>query len=173
MIVLSWLLYIAFITYVQYGVVFNSVGSIKTVFESGKFWLNFTLIVVFCAMIDLFTYSYTTLFSKNVAGTLMILVNERKGLNNRVDLPDEIENYLKKYDIYTVDKKENENKSNIKIYNQVSEDFRSIKDELDINDERYFNNNKLKQTNPYVANLVVDELEAQNIKTELSKPKPR
>jgi hypothetical protein len=137
---------------------------------SGKFWLNFTLIIVLCAMIDLFTYSYNTLFSKNVTGRLMILVNERKGLNNRVDLPDEIENYLKKYDVFMIEKKQEapENKY-VNLNRYASEDFKSIENELGINDERYFDNNKLKQTNPYVANLVVDELDDKVVKVNRNK----
>jgi hypothetical protein len=78
----------------------------STVFFSGKFWLNFFLIVGACAFIDLVTYSYDTLFANNLAGTLMVLVKERGGLNDRVDLPDIVSSVLKKYDIYRQEKKE-------------------------------------------------------------------
>jgi hypothetical protein len=100
MIVCSWLTYFGFIVIAHYGLNFNSVATMSTVFFSGKFYLNFFLIVVTCGIIDLSTYVYNTLFARNLAGTLMVLVKERGTLNNRIDLPDIISKALKKYDIY-------------------------------------------------------------------------
>jgi hypothetical protein len=134
---------------------------------SGKFWLNFVLIIVSCGMIDLVTYSYNTLFMKNITGTLMVLVNERNGLNDRIDLPENVEQYLRKYDVFGTDNKEV--RGVIVPLKFVNEDYQKIENGFESIDIR----NKDKKMNPYVANLVVDELTPKNIKVESSKPSPK
>jgi hypothetical protein len=101
--VCSWLCYFGFIIIIHYGITFNSVATMSTVFFSSKFYLNSSLIVVTCALIDLTTYAYDTLFSKNLAGSLMILVQQKRAYADRTTLPYIVLQALKKYDIYKIE----------------------------------------------------------------------
>jgi hypothetical protein len=94
------------------------VATIATVFFSGKFYLNFFLVIVTCALIDFATYSYHTLFTNNLAGALMILVKERGLVNEKIDLPPIIAKVLKKYDVYK--KLEGDNNNYIESVDNVS-----------------------------------------------------
>lgn len=100
MLVLSWFLYGAFIVYAHVSPMITSFGTMKIAFASGEFHLNFVLIVGTCFLIDILTYSFNNLFMTNYSGKLMGLVKERNGLNNNIDLPEEIKEVLKKYDNY-------------------------------------------------------------------------
>jgi hypothetical protein len=111
MLITSWLSYIGFLVIVHYRPEFNSVATMAVVFFSGKFYLNFFLVIVTCAMIDFTTYSYNTLFTNNLAGALMVLVKERGYLNEKTNLPYIVAKALKKYDIYK--KEDDENKIDI------------------------------------------------------------
>jgi hypothetical protein len=174
--VCSWICYIGFIVIVHYGVTFNSVAIMATVFFSGKFYLNFFLIIITCAMIDLTTYSYDTLFANNLAGTLMVLVKERGSLNDKVDLPPIVSRALKKYDIYKQDERE-EDDNNKNRYSdgrdnmiEVSE---TVKDIGPINKENEPGNSDFKK---YRANTFVsssnekhsNEIRAENIQVSSS-----
>jgi hypothetical protein len=103
MLITSWFCYIGFLVIVHYRVEFNSVATMAVIFFSGKFYLNFVLVIVTCAMIDFTSYAFSTLFTNNLAGALMVLIKEKGNINDRYDLPQLIVKALKKYDIYRQD----------------------------------------------------------------------
>jgi hypothetical protein len=106
--VFSWLLYLLFLVYVHFGSQFKSIGTMATVFFSGKFYLTFVLIVGTCYLFDTFTYTWDSLFNNRITSTMMRLVKWRGVVNDTKDLPKEVIDCLNKYNVYdNDDKKEN------------------------------------------------------------------
>lgn len=120
MFVLSWLLYFAFVIYVHFSPSYNSVGTMGVAFFSGKFYFNWLLVVGTCFAIDLCTSSYYILFGNNLAGTLMVLRKQRGTLDNNVDMPRQVEEYLKLFNAYGGPKVEDPNKAPYSIAKHVN-----------------------------------------------------
>jgi hypothetical protein len=100
MVILSWVIYLAFILYIHSSTMMSSAGTMAVAFGSGRFYLNFVLIVGSCAIFDYFTYAASTLFSGSLSGTLHNLVKKRNTLNTRLDLPERVNKLLDVYNIY-------------------------------------------------------------------------
>jgi hypothetical protein len=100
MAILTVAAYAGLIIFVDSSLSLESSGTMAVAFGSGRFYLNFVLIVGSCAVIDYLTYAFTTLFSGSVRGTLTTLVKERNTLNFKLDLPPQINKLLDVYDNY-------------------------------------------------------------------------
>jgi hypothetical protein len=100
MVTLSWVIYFAFIIYIHFNTLMSSAGTMAVAFASGRFYLNFVLVVGACSMFDFFTYALSTLFSGSLSGSLHNLVKKRNTLNTRLDLPDRVNKLLDVYNIY-------------------------------------------------------------------------
>lgn len=103
MIVGSWFLYFGFIVICHFSSSNNSNATMGVTFNSGKLYFNFVLVIVTCAMIDYMSSALKVLFSSKIAGSLMVLVNKRNTLDNNVDLPSKVVNFLRVYDNYGAD----------------------------------------------------------------------
>jgi len=93
--------YAGFIIFVHSTRSIDSSGTMTVAFGSGRFYLNFVLILGSCGLIDYLTYSTMTLFSGSITGTLTTLVKERNSLNSKLDLPPQINKLLEVYNNYT------------------------------------------------------------------------
>ena len=130
MIITSWVLYIIFVVVVDNGRSYNSFATMDVAFQGGKFYLNFMLIVGACAIIDILTSSLDVLFSDKISYKLMIVRSERKSLNTRLDLPENICRILDVVDMFKQTEGggdvNNHNVNRIKVDNKKSSNEKDL-----------------------------------------------
>ncbi len=105
MTISSWLAYFFFCIAVHFWNFFNSFASMDVSFLSGRFWLNFLLVVGFCGIIDFTSFSFDFLFGGYLTSSLQRLIKEHGTLNNKADLPEDVMKYVNQFEKMTVTKK--------------------------------------------------------------------
>ena len=81
-IILTFILYIIFLLFVQRFSFFKSMGTMKVTFDSLLLWVNFLLVLMVCVAIDLFIVSFNVLFFST-------LKHEIKSLKDKDNISDE------------------------------------------------------------------------------------
>ena len=143
-ILLTFCLYIIFLTIVQRVSLFNSIGTMKVTFDSLLVWLNFLLVLIICFAIDLFILSFNALFLKSLKHEVLLLKDKNniseeyiKTLDNpikellyeKLDIEDNKEQIEKE-----IEKKEEE-KEKVIQKEKVNDDMNTNKDKNDNNQE--------------------------------------
>ncbi len=106
MVITSLVTYIAFVIFVHGNMMFKSAATMNKVFGSLKFYLTTFLSVMACWIVDKFIHSYGILFTKSLAGTLMLQRyinsgNESKGkLDDITAMPRIVREKFKVYSEY-------------------------------------------------------------------------
>jgi uncharacterized protein YihD (DUF1040 family) len=115
MVTLSWIAYGLFLWFIGASNSFNSFGIMKVAFSTSRLYLLLILVTGANFIIDLCTYSYSTIFMKNLTQLLRILVKEKGKLNDETQLTDDILVYNEMYKFAVNDGAFNENKSKKKL----------------------------------------------------------
>jgi hypothetical protein len=100
MLILSWILYFAFVLWVHFSNFFNSNSTMFVAFTSSSLYLTWLLIITLTAGIDYFFYSFDLNFFKS---TINILMRERKikgTIDKYHDLPKRLDHYINKLKQY-------------------------------------------------------------------------
>lgn len=97
MLILTWIAYFAFLTYIHFSIMFNSSASMVVVFNSSKLYLNLVLVAGTCGVIDFILYSTYMNFSNRITTNLMIERKIKGKLDNPGDLPNDLQKYVRKF----------------------------------------------------------------------------
>ena len=112
-LVITFLAYIIFVVIVESWDKFNSVGTVKIAFNSGRLWSNLLFICGTCALIDFAQLGSKYIFFSTDVTKLQILRSERGQLNSFENLPLSISKKLSIYDQFiSTDNKNNESDKN-------------------------------------------------------------
>ncbi|MCQ2816673.1 MAG: phospholipid-translocating P-type ATPase [archaeon] len=87
----SWLFYVLFCFVAENNFYFNSSGAVVKTLNSGKFYLNFFLIVGLCFILDYAIYAFGYLFQGRLYADLMIFYKN----NFKTKLPDNVKEEIK------------------------------------------------------------------------------
>ena len=109
LLVITFIAYIVFVIIAHHATLFNSVGTMHTVFTSPRFWMNFLFVLGTCGLIDYFILGFDFIFRTSLTKILQRLYSERGPLNDENNLPKCILDRVNKYRTFEQQKYEKDN----------------------------------------------------------------
>ena len=138
MLVITFIAYIAFVFCAHYLTLFNSVGTMATVFTSPRFWMGLIFLLGTCGLIDYFILGFDFIYFPSLTKVLQKLYSERGRLDDEHNLPKCIADRINKYKSFEQQKFHNDND-----FNKIPQN--TIVNELNngVPDDMFNNNNNI------------------------------
>ena len=106
LLVITFIAYIIFVIIAHHATLFNSVGTMYTVFTSPRFWMNFLFVLGTCGLIDYFILGFDFIFRTSLTKILQRLYSQRGPLNDENNLPKCILDRINRYKAFEQQKYE-------------------------------------------------------------------
>ena len=109
LLVVTFISYIIFLAIVHNMSMFNSVGTIREAFFSGRMWMNMIFVGGFCALIDFSILGIQYIFCPSTANIMQILLNQNVNMDKDYpnELPKQIRDKIEQYNDFKVDDNDN------------------------------------------------------------------
>ena len=148
MLVITFIAYIAFVFCAHYLTLFNSVGTMATVFTSPRFWMGLIFLLGTCGLIDYFILGFDFIYFPSLTKVLQKLYSERGRLDDEHNLPKCIADRINKYKSFEQQKFHNDND-----FNKIPQN--TIVNELNngVSDDMFNNNNITNNINNNINNI--------------------
>jgi hypothetical protein len=135
-LVITYIAYIVFVICAHHFTLFNSVGTMATVFESPRFWMCLIFLMGTCGLIDYFILGFDFIYFPSLTKVLQKLYSQRGKLNDEQNLPKCIADRINKYKSLEQKKFHNENDFNKIPQNTIVDEVNN-----DVSPDMFNNNN--------------------------------
>ena len=111
LLLITFVSYIIFLAIVHNMSMFNSVGTIRETFFSGRMWMNMIFVGGFCALIDFFILAFQHIFCPTTANIMQALINQNIIMDKNYpnELPPQLRDKLEVYNEFKSDDNDNNN----------------------------------------------------------------